>query len=230
MKRSQVLREKIELISYRLDAATAAFWNHPRFAELYPESLVATHWVVRASVPLMEAGLSRAQAMAASDEISADIADYLSRHIPEETGHDDWVLEDLEALGFSRPYVLSRTPSPTAAALVGAQYYWIHHFHPIALLGYIAVLEGSPPPIEKLEEVVKKSGLPRRAFSTLFRHARLDPGHRNDLDRAFDGMPLTSQHMAWMSTSAIRTIDLLARVVEEVVELHELTPKIAERG
>ena len=33
----------------------------------------------------------------------------------------------------------------TAAALVGAQYYWIRHVHPVALLGYVMLLEGYPP-------------------------------------------------------------------------------------
>jgi hypothetical protein len=36
---------------------------------------------------------------------------------------------------------LSIRPSANVAALVGAQYYWILHHHPVALLGYMATLE-----------------------------------------------------------------------------------------
>ena len=68
------------------------------------------------------------------------------------------------------------------ASLVGSQYYWIFHTHPVALLGYIAVLEGNPAPIEFLNEVVERTGLPRAAFGSMFKHAALDLQHRNDLD------------------------------------------------
>ena len=29
-------------------------------------------------------------------------------------------------------------PSPAVAALVGSQYYWLLHHHPVALLGFVA--------------------------------------------------------------------------------------------
>ena len=40
---------------------------------------------------------------------------------------------------------IARPPAPAVAALVGAQYYWVLHHHPVALLGYIGLLEGYPP-------------------------------------------------------------------------------------
>jgi len=59
-----------------------------------------------------------------------------------------------------------RRPAPVArggagrrgSARVGAQYYWIHHFHPVALLGYIAVLEGRPPSPTLVEELIERTG------------------------------------------------------------------------
>ena len=44
-----------------------------------------------------------------------------------------------------RDEVLRRMPSPTVASFIGAHYYWIHHHHPVAQLGQIAVQEGYPP-------------------------------------------------------------------------------------
>ncbi len=212
------MRFKISLVSGPLIESTARFWSHPRLAELYPESLIVTHTVVRASVPLMETALRETRRLR-GDPVSSALEDYLERHIPEERGHDDWVLEDFEALGYSRQAALERMPSATAAALVGSQYYWILHLHPVALLGYIAVLEGSPPDEEQLMKIVERTKLPAAAFSTLVRHARLDPHHRDELDRVVDALPLTQRQIDAIGANAARTVALLARVTDELVAL-----------
>jgi hypothetical protein len=210
------LRFKIALVGGPLIESTARFWSHPRLAELYPESLIVTHAVVRASVPLMETALREARRLR-GDPVSSALEDYLERHISEERGHDDWVLEDFEALGYSRQTALERVPSATAASLVGAQYYWILHLHPVSLLGYIAVLEGSPPDEGQLMKVVERTKLPAAAFSTLIRHARLDPYHRDELDRVIDALPLTQRQIDAIGTNAARTVALLARLTDELV-------------
>ena len=91
----------------------------------------------------------------------------------------------------ARKDVLKRIPPPSAAALAGAQYYWIRHVHPVALLGFIAVLEGTPPDVDFFEATADRIGVPRKAFSNLLLHGKLDPQHRDDLDRALDSLPLT---------------------------------------
>jgi hypothetical protein len=131
--------------------------------------------------------------------------------------HDDWLLEDLERLGVERVRVLNWMPPPTVATLVGAQYYWIGHFHPIAILGYIAVLEGTPPIEAEIQAIAERTGISLDAFSTLVRHARLDPHHRDDLNEVLDGLPLTPQHSALLGVSAFHTVHWLSRVVEDAV-------------
>jgi len=215
---SRRLRDKIRLVRGELDAAGAALWSHPRLPKIYPEFLFRNHAVIRASVPLMETAALSCQARMADDPLAADMFGYLRHHIPEEMHHDDWVLEDLEVLGVRREAVLARIPPPTVAALVGAQYYWIQHFHPVALLGFIAVLEGTPPDVEYFEQTADRAGIPREAFSNLLRHGKLDPRHRDDLDRALDRFPLTAEHHALLGVSAFQTVHLLARVAEEVLE------------
>jgi len=213
------LRFKIALVSGPLIESAARFWSHPRLAELYPEFLITTHAVVRASVPLMETALRETWRLRDRDPVSRALGDYLEKHIPEERGHDDWVLEDFEALGYPREKVLERMPSAAAAALVGSQYYWILHLHPVALLGYIAVLEGSPPDEGHLMKIIERTKLPAEAFSALLRHARLDPHHRDDLDRVVDALPLTQRQIDAIGASAARTVALLARLADEVVAL-----------
>ncbi len=215
---SRRLREKIHLVRGDMDAAAKALWTHPRLREIYPEFLFRNHSVIRCSVPLMRAAAAACEKKLDSDPVAAGMLAYFEKHIPEETGHDDWVLDDLETLGFRRNEVLKRIPPPSAAALAGAQYYWIRHVHPVALLGFIAVLEGTPPDVEFFENLADRIGLPRRAFSNLLLHGRLDPQHRDDLDHALDALPLTEEHHALMGVSAFQTIHLLTRVVDEAVQ------------
>jgi len=143
--RSELLRMRLLLAADEYHEAANALWSHPRLRSLFLDYLYRIYSIIRASVPVMEAARDRAGVLAGDDPACAALHAYLTQHVPEERHHDDWLLDDLEALGVSRESVWARQPSPTVAALVGAQYYWIHHHHPVAVLGYIAVLEGTPP-------------------------------------------------------------------------------------
>jgi hypothetical protein len=232
IRNSTRLRRKIALISPKLHAVAAAIWNHPRFPEVYPDYLFTNHAVVRASVPLMKAALDCAEKSWAHDPVARGLADYLAHHIPEEMHHDEWLLEDLQVLGFDAGTVQRRAPPPAVATLVGAQYYWIFHYHPVMLLGYIAVLEGTPPDEHRIGRVATRTGVPLQAFSTLIRHARLDPHHRDDLDRVLDTLPLTESHAALLGVSAFHTVCWLATAVMEAISDRSLpnTPASAPSG
>jgi len=217
------LRAKIALVIPALVDASTRLATHPRIADLYPEYLFAVHAVIRASVPLMETARERAEDQAPDDPVSAGLARYLAEHIPEERDHDEWLLEDLEAIGVDRSAILGRPPSSTIAAVVGAQYYWIFHYHPVALLGYIAVLEGYPPTVELLDEMVARTGYRPEAFRTLIQHAELDPGHRAELDSTLDSLPLTQEQSAAVGVSALYTVQMLSRCLEEISNQSELS-------
>ena len=155
---SELLRTKIGLWLPELSAAGHRFVDHPRVRDLYPEYLETMHWVVRASVPLMATARTRASEISDRDPVAATVATYFEQHIDEEAGHDEWLLQDLEALGRDRADVLSRPPSPTVAGVIGAQYYWILHFHPVALLGYSMLLEGYAPAPADVEDLMARTG------------------------------------------------------------------------
>jgi Iron-containing redox enzyme len=214
---SEHLRGKIELLLPAVVDATDRFVLHPSAHDLYPEYLFTSHCIIRASVPLMEEGRGQAQAAAAADPVSAALAPYLEEHIPEELHHDEWLLDDLEVLGKERSDILARPPTPTIAALVGAQYYWIRHYHPVALLGYIAVLEGYPPTTALIDTLVARTGYSREAFRTLIAHAELDPGHRDELDELLDTLSLTREQSEVLGLSAMFTVHMLTRALDEVI-------------
>lgn len=212
------LRRKIELVLPLLVEAGRRLWEHTRIRDLYPEYLVTTHGVIRASVPLMERALVRAQAVASGDAAAAGLATYLEHHLEEERGHDDWLLEDLAVLGRSREEVLARVPLPSVAALVGAQYYWIEHYHPVAILGYIGLLEGYPPAIADVDALMARTGYEREAFRTLIRHSELDPLHAADFDEAVDRLPLTPDQTAVMGLSGLYSVHAFTRVIVDLLD------------
>lgn len=203
--------------------AFAELKQSARFGALYKDYLVLQHGIIRASVPLMEEALMNAQNLD-DDPLSPYLQRYLEQHIPEERHHDDWVLEDLEVLGVDRREVLARQPPPAVAAMVGSQYYWIRHYHPVALLGYIAVLEGYPPTIEGLQELVKLSGLPCSAFRTLEKHIRIDPVHCRDLNALFDEAPLTADHISTICLAGMTTVRFAAEAYRYLIPDGENNP------
>lgn len=216
------LRRKIELVSPVLRAAGHRLLAHPSVAAVYCEYLFASHCVVRASVPLMEAALRQAQTM--DDTLARHLTGYLQSHITEELHHDEWLLEDLESLGIARAGVLARPPPAAVAALVGAQYYWTLHYHPIALLGYMAVLEGHPPSPEQIDILMERTGFPTGAFRTLTEHALLDPGHGDEIFVMLDELSLGDDLSAVVGLSAMHTVVALAEVIEAVVDAVPSTP------
>jgi hypothetical protein len=212
------LGHKIDLVSGPLALACERLFLHPRLTELLPTYLVRTHTIIRATVPLMEAAAKRARTLAGRDPVADGLARYLARHIEEEQHHDEWLLEDLELLGVERSTVRARVPSPTVASLVGSQYYWALHYHPVAILGYISVMEGFPPSPQLIDHLIAATGHPPAAFRTLAEHGDLDPHHRDELAQAIDALPLAREHEIVLGLSAMTSVDSLARSIEEVLE------------
>jgi Iron-containing redox enzyme len=210
------LRRKIELARGGMLRALEGFWSQPDVAARYPELLFHIHCVVRATVPAMEAARRKAEERSASDPVARAVAAYLARHIPEELHHDDWLLDDLEALGVPRETVWRRVPPPTAAALVGTLYYWVLHAHPVAWMGYAAVTEGHPPSAGFLRSVMERTGLPPEGFRTYLKHAQLDPHHSREMYAALDDMPLTGEQAALLGVVSLVTLHDVAALFERL--------------
>jgi hypothetical protein len=173
--------------------------------------------MTRASITLMRTALEQSYARVGEDAICAQLVPYLDKHIPEERCHDEWLLRDLDALGLNRAEYLKRLPSHTVAALIGAQYYWIFHYHPVALLGYMELAEGYPPTIEHVDELINRTGFPSSAFRALRRHAVLDLQHRDELHDLLDSLPLNAEHLSLIGVSSLQSVHLASQAIREVV-------------
>jgi hypothetical protein len=212
---SQIVRAKIELFGRNLGDAAHRFWTRADFARLYRDYIFISHAIIRASAPLMEhAERACGYPEHAGDAVLEAFARYLRRHIREETGHDRWILDDGEALGIERSAVLGHIPHEAATRLVGIQYYWIHHYNPIALAGYIAVMEGNPPTTEFIEDTARRNNLSLKCFSAFLYHAKLDPGHRCDLDNLLDNLQLTADHLSLIGLSSLHTLRTMTEIMQ----------------
>jgi Iron-containing redox enzyme len=207
---SKTLRAKIDLALS--SARPQEFWGRAD-ANLVTQIQLRNYDVVRASVRLMWTARDESDCRA-FDPVGQGLAPYLDRHVDEERDHARWLREDLALLGC---YVADRQPSRIAAELVGAQFYWIFYDHPVALLGYMAVLEGCTASVDSIEAFIERTGYPREALRTLLHHAKVDPGHSADLDDLIDSLPLTQRHIDLMGLSAIHTATKLMELSAEAV-------------
>lgn len=158
-------------------------------------NLIFIHQVIVATENLM---------LTAAACASSELQSYFLEHYEEERGHADWLADDLRTAGVD---VKKRPLDLLATQFVGTQYYLIQHIHPTALLGYMAVLEGSPMPIEQVEELEALHG--KDLLRCLRFHAEHDVDHREELWKVIDSQP---EHLhSVILNSAVQTARYLAQ-------------------
>src|SRR5258708_26977112 len=104
------------------------------------------------------------------------LAEYYRSHLEEERGEISILEEDLKAAGVEGTL---KIPNHIAMAMIGTQYYLIKHVHPVSLLGYMAVEEAAPTPIEVIEALESTHG--KDLFRFLRLHAIKDQQHTKEL-------------------------------------------------
>jgi Iron-containing redox enzyme len=227
LSHSKRLRTIIRLAEPCLLEVSDRFWTNARLPQIFPEFLFMMHSIIRSSVSLLNAAADAAQSRADSDRVSRKIADYYRTHAIEETHHDDWLLDDLVAVGGDRSKVLARMPAQEVTALVGAQYYWALHVHPVSLFGYLAVLEGNPSSLKELSKIRATHKLPSEGFRTMVKHARLDPHHRDEMFAQLDELPLNESQAELVALSAVQTVEYLTEAIEEILDSHRKQRKVS---
>ena len=158
------------------------------------------HGIMRASRRLMEVAIEKS---------TGALREYYSAHLVEERDHAEWMARDIALLG-AQPDLVDHA----AAATAGAQYYYLEHVGPHALLGYIAALEFRPVPLAQVDALEKLYG--PQALRTLRHHATHDPDHAKELARVID------QHIEFAPLiiyNASVTAQMLAFYLTEKIKL-----------
>lgn len=149
------------------------------FGITYPALLVETFHYVKHSCSLM----SFACAQLGHDMLP--LQSYFAKHLAEEVGHEEWVLNDLEELGYDRKAVESSRPLSETLNLIGSQLYIINYMHPAGLLGYVYLME-STPPNELSLAFLEAHGIGAGAMTFLSRHGETDQRHSRELRDMLD--------------------------------------------
>jgi acyl-CoA synthetase (AMP-forming)/AMP-acid ligase II/pyrroloquinoline quinone (PQQ) biosynthesis protein C len=146
--------------------------------DTYIAYLAQAYHHVRHTVPLMQEARSR---LAHKPDLVAALDEY----IEEETGHEHWILADIDAAGGSGKAVAASAPNPATAAMVNHAYDVIRTGNPAAFFGMVYVLEGTSIALASngAEAVQSALGLPPEAFTYLTSHGALDQDHMKFFER-----------------------------------------------
>ncbi|MBR9970563.1 AMP-binding protein [Magnetospirillum sulfuroxidans] len=152
-------------------------------ASLYLAFLNSAYHHVRYTVPLLET------ALAACGPDDAALAEGLRDYIAEEIGHDEWILNDINALGGDVEVCRRARPPLAVRVLVATAFHLIAEEGPYSLLGMVHVLEGMSVALAiKAADCIRArvGGDDSAGFTYLTSHGGLDVGHVEGFARLLD--------------------------------------------
>ena len=128
---------------------------------------------VRHTVPLM---------MSVGARLPADkewLREAVAEYIEEEIGHQEWILNDIQACGYDKEYVRFSKPSMETELMIAYAYDMVNRVNPLGFFGMVHVLEGTSITMaDKVANTVRANlNLPKNAFSYLYSHGSLDQDH-----------------------------------------------------
>jgi len=145
--------------------------------ELYVAFLTQAYHHVRHTVPLLMAVGSRLP------DRHGWLQDSILHYLEEETGHDEWILNDIARAGGDRVAAAASEPAVATEAMVAYAYDTVMRRNPIGFFGMVHVLEGTSVALalNAADRIQAALGLPVTAFTYLRSHGELDKQHINDL-------------------------------------------------
>ncbi len=148
----------------------------------------------------------------------AGLRNNVLHYLEEENGHDDWILNDIDAAGGDRHAAARSVPNVETEAMVAYAWDTIMRRNPVSFFGMVFVLEGSSAALalRGADAIQNALGLPDGAFSYLRSHGTLDQQHVKDLanilnslgepeDRA--AVTRCAKAMYWLYGQMFRGID-----------------------
>jgi pyrroloquinoline quinone (PQQ) biosynthesis protein C len=145
--------------------------------ELYVAFLTQAYHHVRHTVPLLMAVGARVP------DRHAWLREAILHYLEEETGHDEWILNDIERAGGDRAAAAASEPAVATEAMVAYAYDTVMRRNPLGFFGMVHVLEGTSVALalNAAGRIQQALGLPTNAFTYLKSHGELDKEHINDL-------------------------------------------------
>lgn len=137
---------------------------------------------VRHTVPLLMA--TGARLPERHGWLRAAVAEY----IEEEIGHEEWILNDIEACGYDKEEVRASRPAVPTELMVSYAYDMATRVNPLGFFGMVHVLEGTSIAIadQAANQIRRALSLPKKAFSYLYSHGSLDLEHVKFFEELMD--------------------------------------------
>lgn len=112
----------------------------------------------------------------------------VARYVEEETGHEEWILDDIAAAGGDPHAVRHARPAPATELMVACAYDQIQFGNPAGFFGMVYVLEGTSVNLaHRAADAIRESlGLPLTAFHYLTSHGSVDQEHIRFLESLLD--------------------------------------------
>lgn len=103
----------------------------------------------------------------------------VAEYIDEELGHQEWILNDIEACGFDKEKARRSKPNLSTEFMISYAYDTVNRVDPLGFFGMVNVLEGTSIRIANMaaEKIQQVLGLPADAFTYLRSHGALDQDH-----------------------------------------------------
>jgi pyrroloquinoline quinone (PQQ) biosynthesis protein C len=180
--------------------------------ELYVAFLTQAYHHVRWTVPLMMAVGSRLP------ERLAWLQPEILHYLDEERGHDEWILNDIEAAGADRLAAARSRPDAATDAMVAYAYDMVARRNPAGFFGMVHVLEGTSVALalSAADQIQKTLALPNAAFTYLRSHGTLDQEHvlhlagilnRFDCEEDREAVVSCARAIYWLYGSMFRRLD-----------------------
>ena len=118
--------------------------------------------------------------------------------IEEEMGHQEWILNDIAALGEDKEAVRYGTPNIETELMVSYAWDTIQRRNPVGFFGMVLVLEGTSVElaVRAADAIETTLELPKEAFSYLRSHGSLDIEHVDFYERLMNRLELVEDQNA----------------------------------
>ena len=205
----------------RTDEARRAFETHPVLldavahglpVERYRKLLLELYHVVWHFNPVCAAAASRIP------DAQRQVRYFLYEHMQEESGHEEWVRNDLEAVGVGPAATEAHEASAFTRTLVGYNYWAADRRNPCSVLGMLYTLEViasvyGGPFAAAIKEALLLEG--ERGISFINSHATMDAEHMADLRKILNTLDDEVAREAVVE-SALVNFHHFTRIIEAV--------------
>jgi heme oxygenase len=144
-----------------------------------------------------------------------ELAQYLLKHAGEERGHNEWAHADLRDLRVKQASISATRAVPACSAMIGYTYYLAGHGNPVALFGWMYILEAvgadlGPDAAAGLKKKFEK------CTHFVCGHSVADQRHTQELQDHIQQSIRVPQDKAEVRYAAEVSADLYVRMFEQI--------------